>query len=316
MPIKILGILKPEYFFQPKVLLRRLWPWYRLPEKEFIDYILPWGMDIRLRAQEHQSVMLWGFGVFDLPVTEALWRLTDPGETAIDAGANAGYMSSILLARVKTKAGGRVYAFEPHPEVFQELEYNSGQWQKNTAAAQIMVKRSALSDTRGQAKLLVPDQEILKRNSGLSTLADISLSDTFIPAEEKISVATDYLDNLFADTKEIGVLKVDVEGYEEHVLKGAKDLLKGHKIRDIVFEENYGFPSSAATYLADFGYRVFIITKSFFGPKLLEPKRLRPEALRKIYERKMDSISLLATSQPQRALERFKEIGWLALRKR
>ena len=121
--MKILGIIKPEYIFQPKVLWRRLLPLRRLPEKEFIDYRLPWGMSIRLPAQEIQSAKMWRFGIYDLTVTEALWRLADPGETAIDIGANAGYMTSVLIARVSPKEGGQVYAFEPHPEVFKELEF-------------------------------------------------------------------------------------------------------------------------------------------------------------------------------------------------
>jgi len=312
MRLKILGIIKPEYLFQPRVLLRRLLPVRQLPEKEFIDYRLPWGMSIRLPAQEHQSAKMWRFGVFDLTVTEALWRLADPGETAIDVGANAGYMTSILVARVSAKEGGHVYAFEPHPEVFKELEYNVWQWQKNISTTPIEIKRLALSDTKGQAKLVVPEPEIFKSNSGLSSLANTSFS----PEDERILVETDCLDSLLMDTKEIGIVKVDVEGYEEHVFKGAKDLLKGQKIRDIVFEENYGYPSSASAYLEDFGYSVFMIKKSFFGPKLVDPKPLSPEALKKIYNTKWDSISFLATKNPQRALQRFKEIGWRSLRGR
>ncbi len=313
--MKILGIIKPEYIFQPKVLWRRLLPLRRLPEKEFIDYRLPWGMSIRLPAQEIQSAKMWRFGIYDLTVTEALWRLADPGETAIDIGANAGYMTSVLIARVSPKEGGQVYAFEPHPEVFKELEYNVSQWQKGLTTTRLEIKRLALSDTKGRADLVVPKLKIFRINSGLSSLADTSGRDNFSSDDERIQVETDRLDGLFKDPKEIGVMKVDVEGYEEHVFKGAENLLKGQKIRDIVFEENYGYPSSASDYLESFGYRVFMIKKSFFGPKLIDPKPLSAEALKQIYDTKWDSISFLATNNSQRALNRFKEICWLSLRK-
>jgi FkbM family methyltransferase len=311
MRLTILGLFKPEYIFQPRVLWRRLWPFRRLPEKEFIDYQLPWGITIRLRAPEHQSAKMWRFGVFDLAVTEALWRLSAPGETVLDIGANAGYMTSVLVSRVSPKAGGRVYAFEPHPEVFKELAFNVSQWHKKMPDMPIEIKRLAISDTKGQAELVVPKPEIFKSNSGLSTLAKTSSS----PDDERIQVETTCLDDLLMDTGEIGVVKVDVEGHEEHVFKGAEDLLKRQRIRDIIFEENYGYPSSASAYLESLGYSVLIIKKSFFGPKLVDPKPLSAEECKKIYMTKWDSISFLATRNPARALERFKERGWLSLRR-
>ena len=54
-------------------------------------------------------------GVYDLCVSESICRLLDPGESAIDVGANLGYMTSLMAA----KAGkcGSVESFEPHPDL-------------------------------------------------------------------------------------------------------------------------------------------------------------------------------------------------------
>jgi len=38
-------------------------------------------------------------GLYELGVTETLWRLTESGDLAIDAGANIGYTASILGVR-------------------------------------------------------------------------------------------------------------------------------------------------------------------------------------------------------------------------
>ena len=57
---------------------------------------------------------------FDLISCEAIWRLLDEGELALDVGANIGYMTSLMAARLGKN--GRVIAFEPHPVLFQEPE--------------------------------------------------------------------------------------------------------------------------------------------------------------------------------------------------
>lgn len=37
-------------------------------------------------------------GVYDLPVSETIWRLLDPGDYAIDVGASLGHMTGIMAA--------------------------------------------------------------------------------------------------------------------------------------------------------------------------------------------------------------------------
>ena len=120
--MNILGLFKPEYFYQPKVALRRIIPFAKKETSEFVERELPWGMTISVRRLEEHEKMLSVLGVCDLIVTESLWRLTQPGELAVDVGANIGYMSSILAKRVGSS--GSVYAFEAHPEIFKELKHN------------------------------------------------------------------------------------------------------------------------------------------------------------------------------------------------
>src|SRR6476659_2673104 len=94
---------KPEYFFRPIQLLRRVVRsraglQSRRGRREMLH--LPWGHEIQFRIDENVGFSLWHLGVYDLVVSEALWRLVHPGEDdAIDAGANLGYMTSLLAAR-------------------------------------------------------------------------------------------------------------------------------------------------------------------------------------------------------------------------
>src|ERR1051326_7108633 len=78
---------KPEYVFRPRQILRR----FAIRPKgadDTAEVLLPWGLPFRIRPQEVLGRAIWNTGVYDLAVSEALWRLTRPGETAVDAGAN------------------------------------------------------------------------------------------------------------------------------------------------------------------------------------------------------------------------------------
>src|SRR5580704_10103514 len=74
---------KPEYVFRPRQLLRRFGPRPKGPD-DIAEVLLPWGLPFRIRPQEVLGRAIWNTGVYDLAVSEALWRLTDPGETVVD----------------------------------------------------------------------------------------------------------------------------------------------------------------------------------------------------------------------------------------
>ena len=107
------SLARPEYLFRPRQIWRRLrHPWgFHLPPRA--EVTLPWGWPLCIRTHETIGRLIWTFGVFDLPVTEVLWRLTGPGDIAVDAGANIGCMTCVLATRVGPT--GRVLSFEPFP---------------------------------------------------------------------------------------------------------------------------------------------------------------------------------------------------------
>ena len=113
-------LIKPEYIFRPsqgvRRILRRLKP---RPRSAVVE--LPWKLQLCIRLDDHIGWSIWRTGVYDLCVTEVLWRLIDKGETSVDVGANIGHMTSVMVKRVG--ASGKVHAYEAHPEV-QELDLN------------------------------------------------------------------------------------------------------------------------------------------------------------------------------------------------
>ena len=297
--MNILGLFKPEYFYQPKVALRRIIPFAKKETSEFVERELPWGMTISVRRLEEHEKMLSILGVCDLIVTESLWRLTQPGELAVDVGANIGYMSSILAKRVGSS--GSVYAFEAHPEIFKELKHNVKRWEQDNNINNISIQNLAVSDKSGFLKLGVP--EAFNQNRGISSI--VTDNDEIANKSSVLTVQASTLDEFLVD-KNVGVLKIDVEGHEIQVLKGAENLLKTGRIRDCVFEEHNSYPTTVTNYFESMGYQVFRIAKGFKKPILLNPTS-------------QDLIShwqpqnFLATINPQRVISLFEKSPWQSL---
>ncbi|MFM7441569.1 MAG: FkbM family methyltransferase, partial [Snowella sp.] len=265
-------LFKPEYFYQPKIALQRLNPFKIESNDEFVDKTLPWGMNIKIRPKEEHGKILSTLCVIDLMVTETLWRLAEPGELTIDVGANIGYMTAVLAARVGSISGGSVWSFEAHPDIFSELKFNVERWQEQLKTVQFFLKNVAVSEQKGTVQLQIPDA--FAKNRGLASVVPIDEA-----TERSIVVESYSLDDLFLQSREIGVMKLDVEGHELQVLKGAKQLFQQQKIRDCVFEEHREYPTPVTNFFEDMGYKIFRIQRSFFKPLLLSPDSKIPRTV-------------------------------------
>ncbi len=305
--MKLSGILKPEYFYQPRLFLRRLSPFRPLSTSEFVNRQMPGGLDIRVRPLEEHGLILSTLGVIDLAVTETLWRLAEPGELVVDVGANIGYMTAILANRVSSIAGGSVWAFEAHPEIFAELKYNVEQWQKQLKNTNLEIQQIAVSDRQGIVKLKIPDSFSTNRGIASVITAEPAVALSNSKQLQTVSVKSVSLDELFPASEQIGVLKLDVEGHELYVLKGAVNLLQAQRIRDCVFEEHGKYPTNVTLFFEEMGYSVFCLKRQFFGPALLAPQS-------EVSRTKWLPTSFLATQQPERAMSRLKARGWQSLK--
>jgi len=156
-------------------------------------------------------------------------RFLSFNSTVIDIGGHAGRHSDIFINQIGCK---QVYIFEPIPSKYQHLvnRYSSNQ--------NVTVKQVALSSSVGKSEFVInhgaPEESGLKEriynNPELKNL-------------EKIVVATDTLDNIFIDSPGVEYIKIDTEGGEIDILRGAVSLL--HKFRPFISVE-YGKPSYSA----------------------------------------------------------------------
>lgn len=132
--------------------------------------------------------------------------LVDPERAAFDIGANRGIWADEMARLTET-----VWAFEPNPKLFAFLE--------KAAADTVRCQALALSDSAGEAELLIPGEKGRYSNQGASLNPD-KVGDA---PHMRVTVKTAALDSL--DPPPAGFLKIDVEGHERAVLEGARGLI-------------------------------------------------------------------------------------------
>lgn len=261
---------------------------------------LPWGLSLVVDPSETIGRSICLSGVYDLALSEVLWRLADVGDTAVDVGANIGYTASILA----TKVGpcGLVYALEPHPDLYECLVGNVTQWHRELRAGKVTPISAAMADEEGTSWLLEPSE--FRTNWGLSSL-NVAGVENKGGRLHPVPVTT--LDRVVGERR-VGVLKIDVEGAEKKVLAGATTALQAGRIRDVVFEEHISdFPGPVADRLQQMGYKVFSIRKTMMGPQLVEGACVRRQG-------DYEPPSYLATKDVSRAVKLMRGRGWQCLR--
>lgn len=148
-------------------------------------------------------------------VLEMLFR---PGDTFVDIGANQGVFS--LLAANLAGSAGRVYSYEPNSRLYQALqlsrEVNGFRW--------MAVRDVALSDREGMADFYVPSL-----SSGVGSLFKTHAEQSSSSRQVRVPITT--LDKEMEKLKpaSIKLVKIDVEGNELHVIRGASAALTSFK---------------------------------------------------------------------------------------
>lgn len=300
----------PELFFRPIQVLRLCKRVRARTPNEFEEVVLPWRHKIRVRPDEYIGSCIWTMGLYDLCLCESIWRLLDPGEFAVDVGANIGQMTSVMAARVGK--AGKVFAFEPHPEVYKELVANINLWADAPDLAQIYPTKVALSDQTDEGRLYIPESKIwgagFGTNRAIASL-DVDSDNTSVNQKNYVVVHLDRLDQLIEDAECIGLLKIDVEGHELPVLNGARNLISKNQIRDILFEQHAKcpYPTPVTNFLEECGYTLLYLSQEFFGLDVGSLKEAGDKYSNRVY------YNCLATKEPERALTRLKKRGWAVL---
>lgn len=295
---------RPEYLFQPHQIYRRIW--FRSPANSLPSSIsLPWGVNLKIPDRSNDVVIqsIQAYGLYDLSLTELLWRLAEPSAITVDIGAHIGYTTSLLASRVG--ATGQVWCFEPNPTVYSELSENIELWKITEGWQHIYPHQNALSKQSGTGVL-----QLTPHNRGEAYLTSIlpEVCSSNLPCYEDVSqtiVTILRLDEVLAHLSHIDVLKIDIEGHELDALQGADRFLSQQKIRNIIFEDHLTYPSPVSQFLEAFGYKIFLIWKGLINPQLHHPGSNKKHP--------WEPPNYLATLDPKRAISCLKKPGWFCL---
>ncbi|KAL6894543.1 hypothetical protein ACP4OV_008641 [Aristida adscensionis] len=139
------------------------------------------------------------------------------GGVVVDVGANVG-----MAAFAAAVMGFRVVAFEP---VFENLQRICDGVYLNRVQDRVVVYHAAASDRIGNITM----HKVIGRldNSAISaTGAKLAFKSN---EEIAVEVATIPLDEVIPDAERVLMIKIDVQGWEYHVLRGATKLLSRRK---------------------------------------------------------------------------------------
>jgi FkbM family methyltransferase len=166
------------------------------------------------------------FGTYEPEVRAEVRRLR-PGDVAIDVGANVGWHTLLMAAQVG--GAGRVYAFEPNDTTRQRLLDAVA---SNALTRSVTVDARAVADRAGDTGFEAPAAGHVwdgtgRLSAGGGRLVPCTTLDAFV-AEQRIARAA--------------LLKIDVEGWELAVLRGARETLRTLRPR-IVFEFDAAYVS-------------------------------------------------------------------------
>lgn len=161
-------------------------------------------------------------GAFESHLMKLIPQFVKPDTVFLDIGANIGLHSLNVAAQVPS---AKTLAFEPHPQIRSELNRNI---EINKFEKKITAEPVAFGDHSGQIDFHVhSDQNFHNRGLSSANPEAVQAKD-FTAIQVEMVTLDEYVQSKLSEQK-ISAIKIDTQGLEEAVLRGAKNTLKKHK---------------------------------------------------------------------------------------
>lgn len=170
--------------------------------------------------------------------TDQVFALCKPGDVVLDVGTNIGFY--LLNFSLRVLPEGQVFGFEPHPVTYEKLRTNLGA----AVNQNITISNIALGDATG----FVEPYTVRESNLGMNRVKLTSEKN-----DNRVLLTTVDLFVAEKGLNKVDVIKIDVEGFEENVLRGAMQTIRMYRpiIHIEVDDENLQTQSSSPQAIID-----------------------------------------------------------------
>lgn len=217
-------VKKRLYIFHPKSLIFDFY-YKRKPDFPLIVTIKD-GIKARIWSGDTIGKGLYVSGSFEEEETSFISKILREGMIFFDIGANMGYYS--LLGAELVGPSGEVHCFEPSPRMFEELTFNVN----INGFENIRISNIALAEKCGVAHL----SKYERGKEVYGSLSNFAHPGASIIGYDEVNVETLNRYITANSVERIDLIKMDTEGAELLILKGATKLLARDDAPIIMFE--------------------------------------------------------------------------------
>lgn len=245
------------------------WFWRKLPVERTFAVSLPQGNTLRYRSSGRDAIgrqLFWrGLKGAEYETIAVFWELARRSRLVLDIGANTGLYALLACA---ANPDARVVAFEPVPGVHERLVRNL---ELNGVCGRCEARQEAVSSAEGTAEFHVD-------------FGDVPTSSCLDPQGFRghdgylLRVPLTTVDAVCSGGERVGLVKIDVEGFEHEVLKGMQRVMSRWAPAIILECHAEGPIQELESILSGFGYRFFALCKH--GPVAVD--RIVPDP-RRVY---------------------------------
>jgi FkbM family methyltransferase len=196
------------------------------------NYVFTGKYDLKynIRPNSILDFLVTQNGICDASMIAQIKKFTSSSSVVFDVGSNAGLLSLPIAKYVVPD--GKVYSFEPDPELYnqlcQNIELNNLQ--------NIITEKYALQDDSSLNTVKLHKRRAIhddgRTNFGLSTIQNNS---EYVVGFHFVPTTTIDAFVIFQNISNIDLIKIDVEGAEFNVMSGAKNSIK--KFHPIIIYE-------------------------------------------------------------------------------
>jgi FkbM family methyltransferase len=193
-----------------------------------------------------EDKLIWT-GTYEVEFAQALANAVQDGDVCYDIGGFRGFFSGVLaLAGAK-----KVYIFEPFPANCRQIQAVIG---ANPQLSSMHLLDIAVGESKGEAEFLVMPEASMGKLS--SSSFQVGLQE-----QEKITVQVEKLDELVqsGSVERPNLIKIDVEGAEIFVLRGAIDTLQQYKPKLFIEIHSRELARECNQLLTGIGYNVVVM---------------------------------------------------------